>query len=117
MPKNFTFTKDIGGFKRGTGLLVIEVRNSNPNGDPERSRGSYSASPVGGIVTQPTRFMASNAFFSSNSAYTSAVNPISEWPNSTRAVSTSNSLRMRVAAKWRMACVPNFATPARRHER
>lgn len=36
MPKNFTFTKDIGGFKRGTGLLVIEVRNSNPNGDPDR---------------------------------------------------------------------------------
>ena len=36
MPKNFTFTKDVGGFKRGTGLLVIEVRNSNPNGDPDR---------------------------------------------------------------------------------
>ncbi|MFA5628409.1 MAG: type I CRISPR-associated protein Cas7 [Thiohalomonadaceae bacterium] len=36
MPKNLTFTKDIGGFKRGTGLLVIEVRNSNPNGDPDR---------------------------------------------------------------------------------
>ncbi|EQD71208.1 CRISPR-associated protein, partial [mine drainage metagenome] len=31
-----TFTKDVGGFKRGTGLLVIEVRNSNPNGDPDR---------------------------------------------------------------------------------
>lgn len=31
-----TYTKDVGGFKRGTGLLVIEVRNSNPNGDPDR---------------------------------------------------------------------------------
>lgn len=31
-----TYTKDIGDFKRGTGLLVIEVRNSNPNGDPDR---------------------------------------------------------------------------------
>ena len=31
-----TYTKEIGGFKRGTGLLVIEVRNSNPNGDPDR---------------------------------------------------------------------------------
>ncbi len=36
MPKTLTFTKEIGGFKRGTGLLVIEVRNSNPNGDPDR---------------------------------------------------------------------------------
>ena len=36
MPKNLTFTKDVGGFKRGTGLLIIEVRNSNPNGDPDR---------------------------------------------------------------------------------
>ena len=36
MLKNFTFTKDVGGFRRGTGLLVIEVRNSNPNGDPDR---------------------------------------------------------------------------------
>lgn len=31
-----TYTQDVGGFKRGTGLLVIEVRNSNPNGDPDR---------------------------------------------------------------------------------
>lgn len=30
------YTQDVGGFKRGTGLLVIEVRNSNPNGDPDR---------------------------------------------------------------------------------
>jgi len=29
-------TKTVGDFKRGTGLLVIEVRNSNPNGDPDR---------------------------------------------------------------------------------
>ena len=36
MARTLTFTKDIGGFKRGTGLLVIEVRNSNPNGDPDR---------------------------------------------------------------------------------
>ena len=36
MPMNFTFTKDVGGFKRGTGLLVIEVRNSNPNSDPDQ---------------------------------------------------------------------------------
>lgn len=36
MPKNLTSTKDVGGFKRGTGLLIIEVRNSNPNGDPDR---------------------------------------------------------------------------------
>lgn len=36
MSKNLTFTKEVGGFKRGTGLLVIEVRNSNPNGDPDR---------------------------------------------------------------------------------
>ena len=31
-----TYTNEVGGFKRGTGLLVIEVRNSNPNGDPDR---------------------------------------------------------------------------------
>lgn len=36
MNPKFTYTKDVGGFKRGTGLLVIEVRNSNPNGDPDR---------------------------------------------------------------------------------
>lgn len=36
MSKNLTFTKEVGGFRRGTGLLVIEVRNSNPNGDPDR---------------------------------------------------------------------------------
>lgn len=29
-------SKTVGDFKRGTGLLVIEVRNSNPNGDPDR---------------------------------------------------------------------------------
>ncbi len=29
-------SKSVGDFKRGTGLLVIEVRNSNPNGDPDR---------------------------------------------------------------------------------
>lgn len=36
MNPKFTYTKEVGGFKRGTGLLVIEVRNSNPNGDPDR---------------------------------------------------------------------------------
>jgi|JI10StandDraft_1071094.scaffolds.fasta_scaffold129992_2 CRISPR-associated protein Csd2 len=36
MNPKLTCTKDVGGFKRGTGLLVIEVRNSNPNGDPDR---------------------------------------------------------------------------------
>lgn len=36
MNPKLTYTKDVGGFKRGTGLLVIEVRNSNPNGDPDR---------------------------------------------------------------------------------
>lgn len=36
MNPKLTYTQDVGGFKRGTGLLVIEVRNSNPNGDPDR---------------------------------------------------------------------------------
>ena len=36
MNPTLTYTKEVGGFKRGTGLLVIEVRNSNPNGDPDR---------------------------------------------------------------------------------
>jgi Cas7 group CRISPR-associated protein Csh2 len=36
MSKKLSFTNEIGGFKRGTGLLLIEVRNSNPNGDPDR---------------------------------------------------------------------------------
>src|SRR5688572_13586002 len=29
-------TENSGAMKRVTGLLVIEVRNSNPNGDPDR---------------------------------------------------------------------------------
>jgi Cas7 group CRISPR-associated protein Csh2 len=36
MNPKLTYTQHVGGFKRGTGLLVIEVRNSNPNGDPDR---------------------------------------------------------------------------------
>lgn len=37
MQAKLSYTKEeVGGFKRGTGLLVIEVRNSNPNGDPDR---------------------------------------------------------------------------------
>ncbi len=37
MQPKLSYTKEeVGGFKRGTGLLVIEVRNSNPNGDPDR---------------------------------------------------------------------------------
>lgn len=36
MNPKLIYTNEIGGFKRGTGLLVIEVRNSNPNGDPDR---------------------------------------------------------------------------------
>lgn len=36
MNPKLNYTNEVGGFKRGTGLLVIEVRNSNPNGDPDR---------------------------------------------------------------------------------
>jgi len=36
MPMKINSSKIVGDFKRGTGLLVIEVRNSNPNGDPDR---------------------------------------------------------------------------------
>lgn len=36
MPTKINPSKTVGDFKRGTGLLVIEVRNSNPNGDPDR---------------------------------------------------------------------------------
>lgn len=36
MNPKLTYNAEVGGFKRGTGLLVIEVRNSNPNGDPDR---------------------------------------------------------------------------------
>lgn len=36
MNSKIHYTNEVGGFKRGTGLLVIEVRNSNPNGNPDR---------------------------------------------------------------------------------
>jgi len=36
MNPTLNHTENVGGFNRGTGLLVIEVRNSNPNGDPDR---------------------------------------------------------------------------------